>query len=493
MGTNGRISVAVVGAGAGGLFAAAYLAKAGIDVTVFEAQAHVGGCASCFAIGPNRFHAGATTLVGLEPHMPLARILGELSLRVPHHVLDRAIAVAFQGNRLRIENDTQANAVRFRARFGDAFASFWSHAARVAPRAWSLIGEAPLPPRGIADLASLASNADAWRLLPELVVTTESRLRSFGPVGNDARDLLDELLLVSTQATAARTPALFGAVGCEYLERRLYMPLGGLGALFERLADRVRELGGSVLTGARVDTVHAAHAGFEVRSGGTGEHFDGVVFAVTCWDAARLASGNLGAHFRAQARRHDRAWSAAGGYFVVDNVFSSDVPVYPQIVLDRPMATTGARGLFLTIPPSTDGALNAESARRTMTVSCHTEPEPWFALAEDAFKERRAQLVEELKSAIVAAIPELRGAAWHAAHPATPRTWEGFTGRHLGRVGGLPFGRDLRTLAYPTGRTPHARAIAVGDTVFPGQSVTATAIGARRGALALIGAFARGA
>jgi phytoene dehydrogenase-like protein len=500
-----RLRVAVVGAGAGGLVAAAYLAKAGLSVDVFEAQAHVGGCASCFSIGAHRFHAGATTLVGLEPHMPLARVLRELSVDVPHHVLDRAMAIAHEGTTLRLANVNAENVVLLRARFGDAFAAFWGHAARVAPRAWALIGDAPVPPRGLGDLAALASSRAAWSLLPELLSSAEGRLLGFGPASARARHVLDELLLVSTQSTAARTPALFGAVGCEYLERRLYMPHGGLGALFERLADRVRGLGGRVHLRARVDAVMTGSDGagigpgdlardgrFALTMNGARERFDAVVLGVTCWDAARLVLGPVAAHFQSLARRHDRAWSAAGGYFVYDDVFPEDAPVYTQVVLDAPMRTTGARGLFVTLPPRGDAALNATAGKRTVTVSCHTEPEPWFALDDAAFKERRAAMLEEIQRAVRAAIPALEGAICHAAHAATPRTWEGFTGRHLGRVGGLPFGLDLRTLAYPTGRTPDPRLLAVGDTVFPGQSVTATAIGARRGALGLLEAIARG-
>jgi phytoene dehydrogenase-like protein len=493
MSASERVRVAVVGAGAGGLVAAAYLAKAGVHVEVFEAQAHVGGCASCFAIGGRRFHAGATTLVGLEPHMPLARILDELDLTVPHHRLHRPMAIARGGETWRLEHDTHANAARFERAFGKAFASFWKHAARVAPRAWDLIGHAPVPPRTLADLAWLATSREAWSLLPELVTTTRARLASFGAVPASAIDLLDELLLVSTQATSERTPALFGAVGCEYLERPLYMPHGGLGTLFELLASRVRERGGLLHTSTRVDGVHVADDRVLLDAHGVRAEFDAVVLGITCWDAARLVHGRPRATFERQAKRHDRAWSAAGGYFVVDDTFEDDAPVYTQVVLERPMRSTGARGFFVTAPPRQDRALVAHDGERTLTVSCHTEPEPWFSCDESAFRERRSELIEELEREMRAAIPALRSATFHARHPATPRTWQSFTGRHLGRVGGLPFARDFRTLAYPTGLTGSPHVIAVGDTVFPGQSVTATALGARRGAMNLLAHFGGGA
>jgi phytoene dehydrogenase-like protein len=493
MSASERVRVAVVGAGAGGLVAAAYLAKAGVHVEVFEAQAHVGGCASCFTIGGNRFHAGATTLVGLEPHMPLARMLDELDLAVPHHRLERAMAIARAGETIRLAQDNAANAARFERTFGHAFGAFWAHAAAVAPRAWSLIAEAPVPPKTFADLAWLATSREAWALLPELLTTTRSRLEGFGQVPREGIELLDELLLVSTQATSARTPALFGAVGCEYLERPLYMPHGGLGALFELVAARVRARGALLHLSTRVDAVrvHAQHVTIEAN--GTTTDFDAVVLGLTCWDAARLVHGAPRATFERQAKRHRDAWSAAGGYFVVDDVFGDDAPVYTQVVLERPMRSTGARGFFVTVPPREDRSLVPNTGERTLTVSCHTESEPWFSCDDSAFRERRSELLEEIEGGLRAAIPALAHARVHARHPATPRTWQSFTGRHLGRVGGLPFARDLRTLAYPTGATGSPHVVAVGDTVFPGQSVTATAIGARRGALALLAHFGRSA
>jgi phytoene dehydrogenase-like protein len=293
-------------------------------------------------------------------------------------------------------------------------------------------------------------------------------------------------LLISTQAVASETPALFAALGLEYLERPLHWARGGLGGFLEALAAHASSLGARLRLSTPVTRLSRRGAGWRVRAEG-GETFDAdaVVLNLTHWDAARVCSGDEGAYFERSAQRHARGWGTCTLYAGVPDVFDPGTKVYHQVVFAEPLAASGAHSLFATLPPKSDPTL-APPGHRSITVSCHTRSEAWFAMNEDELARQKAGLERELWAALARALPELEGATPVVLTAATPRTWRSFTGRSLGRVGGLPLTRETLARGYPTGITPFRGLVRVGDTVFPGQSVVAVAWGARRVAARLL-------
>ena len=100
----GRISassdrkVVVIGAGIGGLTAAALLAHWGYAVRVFDQAGVSGGCASTFKRRGFTFDVGATQVAGLEPGGIHHQIFAELDLPLPEATpCDPACAVFLPG------------------------------------------------------------------------------------------------------------------------------------------------------------------------------------------------------------------------------------------------------------------------------------------------------------------------------------------------------------------------------------------------------------
>ena len=80
------------------------------------------------------------------------------------------------------------------------------------------------------------------------------------------------------------------------------------------------------------------------------------------------------------------------------------------------------------------------------------------------------------------ALPGIRDAA-RLTLPGTPVTFQHFTRRHMGWVGGFPQTSLLRT----AGPRLSGRLWMVGDSTFPGQSTAAVALGGMRVAANILG------
>ena len=271
----------VIGAGIGGLTAAALLLKQGWQVTVLEAAAYPGGCAGTFFHKGYRFDAGATLAGGFDPAGPHTRLAQMLGLEWPvtpirdaawvTHLPEQAIHQWVDPARWR---DEYLNKFPFSARF-------WQKQEQLAKIAWDLsTRDLPWPPASIAEAARLplALRPPTLTAAPYLFRKMRHLLpRETSPA---FKAFVDGNLLISAQAISDQADALYGSSVLDLPRRGVMHVRGGMGALAETLVSWIKANGGEVKYRQRVTRLETVHG--RVRAALTAKEM-----RFTTWDATR--------------------------------------------------------------------------------------------------------------------------------------------------------------------------------------------------------------
>lgn len=476
----------VIGGGVGGLVAAGALARAGLDVTLLESHVYVGGCAGSFPHKRYRFDAGATLAAGFYPGGPFDLVGRRLGVAWKLRPADVAMVYHGPGGQI-VARPTCRDAWREAriAAFGADGERFWRWQEATADALWCLALEAlPWPPDRVPDLFDLGRAA--LGCLPRRVATRLGLAAdAFRPVADrlsgqpeGLRLFVDAQLLISSQATSERASALHGAAALDLPRRGIVHLERGMAGLVEPLADAVRAHGGKVLL-KREATRIAFHGSRPVAVEtklGERHPADVVVVNLPPPDAHRLAGDAAPPGLVAARERPRDGWGAFVAYLGVDaSALPADLPLHHQVVVGRPLGEGRSVFLSLSLP---DDATRAPLGHRAATLSTHTRLEPWWKLhgqGRAACEAGNAEYSERLIAAVDQAIPGFRGAVRFVL-PGSPVDFERFTHRTEGWVGGYPQTSLLRSARTRLGPGLWL----VGDSIFPGQSTPAVALGGLR-------------
>ncbi len=493
-GQQGATRVVVVGAGVGGLTLASLVSRAGLDVTVLEAHVYAGGCAGTFYHQGYRFDAGATLPSGFYCGGPMdvvGRTVGVDSW--PVRPADPAMVVHLPGGTsVSRFTDGRRREERLRA-FGPEASAFWRWQETTADALWDLALRKPAwPPQTLYEWIGLASVGFAWlggdlrkRLSPALAVdafrSVASHLRG---ASERLRLFVDAQLLIASQTTSVYTNALYGASALDLPRRGVVYAEGGMGTIARTLVEAVRQNGGKVHFRQQATRI-AMRGGHPVAvetNKAASFPADVVVFNVPPWNVAQLLGEHAPQRLQGLPNMPQRVWGAFMVYAGLDgSVVPAGLPLHHQIVLREPFANGNT--VFLSLSPSWDNT-RAPEGGRALTISTHTQLSGWWELFENdrsAYEARKRTYLERVLSAAEVALPGLRSAVGLVL-PATPVTFQRFTRRAWGWVGGFPQTSLLRAWGPRLGRGLWL----VGDSIFPGQSVPAVALGGLRVARSLL-------
>ncbi len=486
--------IVVIGAGVGGLTTAALLAKAGCDVTVLEAHVYPGGCAGTFFHKNYRFEAGATLAGGFYSGGPMDIVAKALDIAFwPARTDEPAMVVHLPDGQTIARYGDERRWHEYRRAFGEAGETFFRWQEARADALWDLALRAPAwPPQSPGEVVSLVRDGLAWlaadlrrRLHPPLLAD------AFRPVAAHLQDaphalrlFVDAQLLIAAQTTSAYANALYGAAALDLPRRGVVHLQGGIGAIAETLVDAVRRHGGKVLLRQEVERIVYEKGEPTAVVTKRGERFPArtVVANLPPWNIARLTGDHAPEALRRLPENPEPGWGAFTVYVGFDaGIVEPDAPLHHQVIERDPLGE--GNSIFLSLSPDWDES-RAPKGRRALTISTHTALDPWwklFRFDRRRYEQRKAHYLERILRSAERVLPGLRAHA-DLILPGTPVTFQRFTRRMRGWVGGFP-----QTSLFRTWGPRLDRALwMVGDSIFPGQSTAAVALGGLRVARAIL-------
>lgn len=470
----------VVGAGIGGLTAAALLAKRGYRVRLYDQAALPGGCASTFRRRGFTFDVGATQVAGLEPGGIHHQILTELGVDLPQaEPCDPGCAVFLPGESepVRVWRDP----ARWRAERQRQFPGsepFWQKLESLFEYSWRFQSREPvLPPRSLWDGWRLAQalRPDTLLTVPHTFSTVGDLLRGYGLADNRRlKTFLDLQLKLYSQVGADETALLYAAtaLGVSQAPQGLYHLQGSMQALSTALVKALRRHGGELYLGHRAEQIQLEGGRpryvkvHHPRCDRTWlEPADHVVANVTVQNLTQLLGDQTPTGYRQRVDKLEPASGAFVVYLGVDRrAIPEGCPPHLQFLYDYDGPIGENNSLFVSVSRPGDG--RAPAGQATVIASSFTDVQAWRHC--DDYGALKAEYQRDAIARLGHYFDLTPDNILHA-ESATPRTFERYTARHRGMVGGI--GQRLSTFG-PFGfatRTPVPKLWLVGDCVHPGE------------------------
>ncbi|XDD43746.1 phytoene desaturase family protein [Leptospira sp. WS60.C2] len=500
--------VIVLGSGLGGLSAALSFARRGKRVLILEKSISPGGSASSFWKKGYLFESGATTLVGFEPGLPMDRLSKELGVKFPLIPLSRSMVVHLNGETIERYKDRNLWIQEALRVFGGGkrMVFFWRLCFFVSDRLWDLSARyRSFPFRTFQDVWNTLHSFKPIDLIVFFFsfVSVQTVSRFFGLHRNPTWNrFLDEQLLITNQTITKEAPFTMAAAGLTYPNLQNYIVPGGMVELSHSLLQKIKESGGEILYKQEVTNIT------KQKFGDTGKALFGnkedlvpvdgnevwevntknresstfsapiLVSNLPIWNLAELT--NDLPHLQQKAKQMEKGiWGAftMGIALRVDESLEhlKQECLHHQIHLENPLPYGGGHSVFVSLSHPEDTVRSADGIR-ILSLSTHIQnPENW--IRDSLYPSKKKEIESILYSTLEKVFPWFLRENIQFSHSATPVTWQTWTGRKWGRVGGIPTSYFFNPFQMVANRSEDLSLLLTGDTVYPGQGIPAVVLG----------------
>ncbi|MHA7102643.1 phytoene desaturase family protein [Roseivirga pacifica] len=459
--------VLIIGSGMGALVAGAMLTKKGLKTTVLEQNYLPGGCTSAYWRKGFVFETGATTLVGLGNGMPLQYVLDETGIELNARRLDLPMRVHLSNGLVcaRFEDREQWIKEAERVFGAKGQRQFWEECYRVSDFVWETsLKQLSFPPNNLSDLIEAVKNASLKQVkyLPHVFKTVEGVVNRYGLHTNKAFvDFVNEQLLISAQNHMGEVNFMFGAAALCYTNLPNYYIDGGLINLVQPFVDYIESNGGEVNLREGVRSVVKNDRGYEVESSTAVYKTEFLISDIPINNTLEYFP-EIKPKFEQQLMSSDQLNSAfqLGIGFKPHRSFDT---IHHQIHLSSPLEGIGSKSIFISLNHPDDLSRTDDEGLAVMSVSTHWQNPAYLTYETD-----------KLTDAVIDVLVEkdfLKRDNIVYQHSSGPKSWQKWTGRKWGGVGGYPQFDHIKPWQMLGARLDGHKAYQVGDTVYPGQGI----------------------
>jgi C-3',4' desaturase CrtD len=471
--------VIVIGGGVAGMSTAARLQAAGKSTAVLEQHDNIGGCAGYYERQGFRFDVGATTLVDFHSRGVGGQLLEEVGFEPPEMELQDAYTVWLPDRQVHLYRDQAKWAAERRAKLGDSerHRAFYDFVDDLSETLWTFTRrDLKMPIQGVEDIVRnvRSTGLEGVGLARYLRWTLADALRQYDVYDETPLRATYEMLAEDTvHASLEDAPLLNALLGVTIRRTGLGRPEGGMYGFWSSFGEQYRDIGGTIERGATVQSVSGTAGAFRVRTTDDQYWADQVVSAVPIDLTRELAPGVVGG--RLDDHLDTLRANEGSAVMVFLGVPESEVDdreiTHHQIrtAYDEPLGN--GNNMFVSVSAPGDD-VSAPAGKRAVMLSTHCEVEPWLDLDEATYEQQKAAIGERLVENARRVYPDL------ATDPvvyevATPVTYEAFTDRPRGAIGGY-----RQTVANTNqGAVPQDIGVEgfylAGDTTWPGLGTVA--------------------
>lgn len=474
--------VVVVGAGLGGLAAAARLARLGHEVTVCEAAGEIGGKLGVFSRDGFTFDTGPSLLTLPAVYRDLFLKTGApLEKSLPITPVEPVAHYRFpSGLELDMPNGVPQAAAAWAESLGPQAGSDWTAFMARAARIWDLTRgpflESPL--EGARTLLTLSRDLSAVR-----TIAPWTSLRGLGRnyLRSEEQRMFLDRYATYTGSDPRRAPAALATV--PYVEQAFgawYVP-GGLRRLGEAVADRAQEVGAKIRLNSRVSSITLTGTRVDGVRLTTGEPLPADVVVANA-DAAQVYRDLLPTPVTAGPRRAlARATPSLGGFVLLLALRGRTAGLRHHTVLFPDRYDAEFDAIFGPAPQPVDDSTVYISAPDDPALRPDEAHEAWFVLVNAPRHERHDPaagvdwtapgLAGRYADRVLAVMAE-RGldvrdrVLWREIR--TPADLERATGTPGGSIYGTSSNGTRAAFLRPANRSPIAGLFLVGGSSHPG-------------------------